>query len=98
MNPLGLYVQEFIITIYAVVEVLDYFVGCHAGIDRRSFYSPCTQVVYLVFHQRDKRGYYYTYPLHSHCGNLECDGFSSSRRHKSESIFSVKHRAYDIFL
>ena len=81
-----------------IVEGLQDFASRFVGIDGISQDAMFSEVLHLVFHQGDERGYHDAYPFLCQGWHLECDRLATARRHKTEGIPSAGNAFNDIAL
>ena len=91
-------IQEFAVSVGGIVEGCIHFPAGHTGMYGNRVYASGFKVLDLVLHKGDQRSNDKREPVHHHCGHLEADGFSASRRKKCEHVTTLQGRAYYLFL
>ena len=97
-KALGRDIEELVIPEDTILQLHKYLLASHAGMHCRSFDTELAEIIYLVFHQGDKRSNDYANPRHRQRRDLEGDRLPSACRHQSQRIFSGTDGADDVLL
>lgn len=82
VQPFGRYVEKLVIAEDAVLQRGDNLLPCHSEYTATALISPVAQILYLVFHQGDKRRDDDAQSCFRKGRYLECDGLTASGRHQ----------------
>ena len=74
------------------------FFRSHAAVEVDSLDMMAAEVVYLVLHKGDERGYDKREGVEGKARDLEDDRFTTPGRHQSEGIAAVEDGSYYVFL
>src|SRR5690606_24636018 len=91
-------VQKLNTTVYTIIERSINFLFCHPGKNSNSFDPTGFQLLYLIFHQRDKRCNNDTNALPGKRRYLKTDRLATTRWHKSKRITTIQNRLNDFVL